>query len=290
MTEQTHKLILETVQERFDDMLLDASVTLEKTIADRIMATTTVDELLELRLEVDRDFQNIIMNSIREFMPELDAIARDTVANTPGSVTEVDNRVANELKSQSYARLREQVNVARENVNMEIVLGALGGYALATTAQNTGHVISGLFVKVNDLETTRLQNRIRRLRAAESSAKDEIDALMRQLKNKFQNVSVGGGMYQSVSAEAHDMVMDFDGVFTLHRARQAGLKRFRYSGSVVGSTRDHCAIHTGKTYTEAEIRRIWSSSSWSGKRAGDPLIVRGGHNCRHFWIPVGDDK
>lgn len=286
MTEQTHKLILESVTERFDDMLQDASKTLEKTIADRIMATTTVDELLELRLEVDRDFQNIIMNSIREFMPELDAIARDTIANTPGNVTAVDNRVANELKSQSYARLREEVNVAKENVNTEIMLGALGGYALASVAQNAGHVISGLFVTVNDLETTRLQNKIRRLRAAESSAKDEIDALMRQLRNKFQNVSVGGGMYQNVSTEAHDMVMDFDGVFTLHRAKQAGLKRFRYSGSVVGTSRDFCAIHAGKTYTEAEIRRIWASESWSGKRAGDPFVVRGGHGCRHFFIPV----
>jgi hypothetical protein len=289
MTEQIHKQILDDVIERFDEVLQDASKTLEKTIADRIMATTTVDELLELRLEVDRDFQNIIMNSIREFMPELDAIARDTVANTPGQVTPVDNRVAGELKSQAFARLREEVNVAKENVNTEIMLGALGGYALATTAQNAGHVISGLFVTVNDLETTRLQNKIRRLRAAESSAKDEINALMRQLKNKFQNVSVGKGMFETVSSEAHDMVMDFDGVFTLHRARQAGLKRFRYSGSVIGTSRDHCAQHAGKTYTEAEIRRIWSSSSWSGKRSGDPFIVRGGHGCRHFFIPVGDD-
>ena len=127
MTEQIHKEILEGVMERFDEVLQDASKTLETTIADRIMATTTVDELLELRLEVDRDFQNIIMNTIREFMPELDAIARDTVANTPGQVTQVDNRVAGELKTQAYARLREEVNVARENVNMEIVLGALGG-------------------------------------------------------------------------------------------------------------------------------------------------------------------
>ena len=286
MSEQIHKQILDDIMDDFDQMLESSSKVLENTIANRILATTTVDELLELRLEVDRDFQNIILNSIREFMPELDAIARDTITNTPGEVSQTDNRVAAELKAQAYARLNEQVTTARENVNTEIVVGALGGYALATVAQNARHVISGLMITVDDVEITRLQNKIRRLRAAESSASDEINDLMRQLRNKFQNVSVGGGMYQSVSAEAHDMVMDFDGVFTIHRARQAGLNRFRYSGSVIGTTRDFCAIHAGKTYTEAEIRRIWSSEGWSGKRSGDPFVVRGGHGCRHFFIPV----
>ena len=290
MSEQIHKQILDDIMDDFDAMMESSSKVLENTIANRILATTTVDELLELRLEVDRDFQNIILNSIREFLPELDAIARDTIANTPGEVTPTDNRVAAELKAQAYSRMSETVTTARENVNTEIVVGALGGYALATVAQNARHAISGLMITVDDVEITRLQNKIRRLRAAESSAKDEINDLMRQLRNKFQNVSVGGGMYQSVSAEAHNMVMDFDGVFTIHRAKQAGLNRFRYSGTLVANSRDFCVQHVGKTYSEEEIRRIWSTQSWSGKRAGDPFVVRGGERCRHFFIPVGDDE
>jgi len=286
MTEQTHKKILEDVMSRFDELVESTTTALENTIADRILATTTVDELLELRLEVDRDFQVIMLDSIREFMPEIDAIARDTIANTPGEVTPIDNRVANELKAQTYARLREEVNSAKSNVQTEIVMGALGGYALTVTAQNARHAISGLFIKVNDVETTKLQNKIKRLRAAESKEREEIAKSMRQLRQRFQNVSVGGGLLQSVKSEAHDSVMDFDGVFTIHRARQAGLKRFKYSGTLVGKSRDFCVNHVGETYTEEEIRAIWSSSSWSGKRSGDPFIVRGGHGCRHFFIPV----
>lgn len=289
MSEQIHKQILDDIMDDFDAMLESSSKVLENTIAKRILATTTVDELLELRLEVDRDFQNIILNSIREFMPEFDTIARDTISNTPGEVTATDNRVAAELKAQVYSRLNEQVTTARENVNTEIVVGALGGYALTTVAQNSRHAINGFFITVDDIEITRLQNKIKRLRAAESSTTDEINNLMRQLRNKFQNVSVGGGMYQRVSAEAHDSVMDFDGVFTLHRARQAGLKRFKYSGTLVANSRDFCIRHVDKIYTEEEIRRIWSTESWSGKRAGDPFVVRGGEGCRHFFIPVGDD-
>lgn len=90
MSEQIHKQILDDIMDDFDARLESSSKVLENTIANRILATTTVDELLELRLEVDRDFQNIILDSIREFMPELDAIARDTIQNTPSEVTPRD--------------------------------------------------------------------------------------------------------------------------------------------------------------------------------------------------------
>ena len=286
MSEQIHKQILDDIMDDFDAKLESSSKVLENTITKRILATTTVDELLELRLEIDRDFQSIILDSIREFMPELDTIARDTIANTPGEVTPTDNRVAGELKAQAYERLQEQVNTAKSNVHTEIVVGALGGYALTQVAQNASHAINGFFITTSSVETTRLQNKIKRLKVAGENKSEEINSLMRQLRKQFQNVSVGGGMYQSVSAEAHDSVMDFDGVFTIHRARQAGLKRFKYSGTLVANSRDFCIRHVGETYTEEEIRRIWSSESWSGKRAGDPFVVRGGERCRHFFIPV----
>ena len=286
MSEQIHKQILDDIMDDFDAKLESSSKVLENTITKRILATTTVDELLELRLEIDRDFQSIILDSIREFMPELDAIARDTIANTPGEVTPTDNRVAGELKAQAYERLQEQVNTAKSNVHTEIVVGALGGYALTQVAQNASHAINGFFITTSSVETTRLQNKIKRLKVAGENKSEEINSLMRQLRKQFQNVSVGGGMYQSVSAEAHDMVMDFDGVFTIHRARQAGLKRFKYSGTLIKNSREFCVRHVGETYTEEEIRRIWSSESWSGKRAGDPFVVRGGEKCRHFFIPV----
>ena len=286
MSEQIHKQILDDIMDDFDAKLESSSKVLENTITKRILATTTVDELLELRLEIDRDFQSIILDSIREFMPELDTIARDTIANTPGEVTPTDNRVAGELKAQAYERLKEEVNTAKSNVHTEIVVGALGGYALTQVAQNASHAVNGFFITSSSVETTRLQNKIKRLRAAGENKSEEINSLMRQLRKQFQNVSVGGGMYQSVSAEAHDMVMDFDGVFTIHRARQAGLKRFKYSGTLIKNSREFCVRHVGETYTEEEIRRIWSSESWSGKRAGDPFVVRGGERCRHFFIPV----
>lgn len=286
MSEETHKKILDDIMDDFDQMFESSSKVLENKITKRILATTTVDELLELRLDIDKDFQEIILASVREFMPELDTVARDTISNTPGEVTPTDNRVAAELKAQVYERLKEEVNTAKSNVHTEIVVGALGGYALTQVAQNASHAINGFFITSSSVEITKLQNKIKRLKVASENKSEEINSLMRDLRKQFQNVSVGGGMFQRVSAEAHDSVMDFDGVFTIHRARQAGLKRFKYSGTLIKNSRQFCVEHVGETYTEEEIRRIWSSQSWSGKRAGDPFVVRGGEKCRHFFIPV----
>ena len=195
MSEQQHNKILNDVMDRFDEMFESSSKVLENRIAERILSTKTVDELLELRVAIDEDFRALIYPKIKDFMPELDAVARDTIANTPQDVSPQDNRVAAELKAQSYQRLEESVNTAKAKINSEIVVGALGGYALATTAQNARHAVNGFFITVDNVEITRLQNKIKKLRLAEGQATDEINRLMGQLRNKFQNVSVGGGMY-----------------------------------------------------------------------------------------------
>lgn len=97
----------------------------------------------------------------------------------------------------------------------------------------------------------------------------------------------GRSMSGYASQIAHDSVMQFDGQFTVYKAKEAGLNKYKYTGTLVRDSRDHCRKHVGKTYTEEEIRRIWQGS-WAGKAEGDPFIVRGGYRCRHTWLPVVD--
>ena len=59
--------------------------------------------------------------------------------------------------------------------------------------------------------------------------------------------------------------------------------RYQYVGGLIATTRPFCNTHNGNTYTETEINSIWTGS-WQGKAPGDPFAVRGGYNCRHFWI------
>jgi len=87
---------------------------------------------------------------------------------------------------------------------------------------------------------------------------------------------------------AHDSVMQFDGQFTVHKAKESGLKFFKYTGTLIRDSRPFCKTHVGKTYSESEIRSIWTSN-WAGKSSGDPFVVRGGYRCRHTWLPVDKD-
>jgi hypothetical protein len=59
--------------------------------------------------------------------------------------------------------------------------------------------------------------------------------------------------------------------------------KYKYVGGIILTTRPFCNSHNGKVYSQTEITNIWSGS-WEGKAPGDPFAVRGGYNCRHFWI------
>lgn len=85
----------------------------------------------------------------------------------------------------------------------------------------------------------------------------------------------------------HDALFEFSASVASASAAEAGIERFIYSGDIIDSTRDFCERHVDKEYTIDEIREIWSES-WAGKKPGDPFRVRGGYNCRHYWVPVVD--
>lgn len=83
----------------------------------------------------------------------------------------------------------------------------------------------------------------------------------------------------------------YDGALTLLRSSNQGREvRYRYAGGVIAESRQFCRQMNGRVLTESEIRSIWSSQDWAGKRPGDPFVVRGGYNCRHSWIPVAENN
>ena len=283
---QKHSEIIDEVLDGFDDYMDSASKVLENRIAERILETKTTDELLGLRVVINDDFEELISLRVREYIKEFDKIAVDTTKMVGDEITPLDNRVASELKAQAYQSIDESVKTGRENVNSEIVIGAIAGMTVQAIAQNSRHAISGLFIQVDDIETTLLQKKLIRLRKATNRKEDDIAKAYTALKKKFAGVNVGSSLQNTVKAGMHDKVMDFDAVFIKHRAEQAGLTKFKYTGSIIAESRDFCVRNVGRTFTKAEAQSLWSSQSWKGKRNGDAFVVRGGHNCRHFWVPV----
>lgn len=85
----------------------------------------------------------------------------------------------------------------------------------------------------------------------------------------------------------HDALFEFSATLVAASAAEAGITTFRYEGDTIESTRPFCQRHVGKEYTTDEIYEIWDDT-WAGKRSGDPFRVRGGYNCRHWWVPIPD--
>ena len=263
---QKHSEIIDEVLDGFDDYMDSASKVLENRIAKRILETKTKDELLALRVAINDDFEELISLKVRDYMKEFDKIAVDTTNMVGDEITPLDNRVASELKAQAYQSIDENVKTGRENVNSQIIIGAIAGVGIQSIAQNSRHAISGLFIQVDDIETTLLQNKLTRLRKATKRKEDDIAKAYTALKKKFAGVNVGSSMNNTVKREMHDKVMDFDAVFIKHRAEQAGLTKFKYTGSLIAESRDFCVRNVGRTFTKAEAQSLWSSQSWKGKR------------------------
>jgi uncharacterized protein with gpF-like domain len=104
----------------------------------------------------------------------------------------------------------------------------------------------------------------------------------------------GRSMSVYASQIAHDSVMQFDGQFTVFKANEAGINKYKYTGTEVRDTRPFCVRELrrsrgGKTYTKEEVQTLHNNRSGEyakGKAEGDPFIVRGGYRCRHTWLPV----
>ena len=77
----------------------------------------------------------------------------------------------------------------------------------------------------------------------------------------------------------------------------AGLTFIKYFGDIIPTTRQICRYvlngryrkRKSNLFTIEEVRQLWQRQSWSGKKSGDPLVVRGGYNCRHQWTYVNPD-
>lgn len=100
--------------------------------------------------------------------------------------------------------------------------------------------------------------------------------------------AIGGRMARYANQQIHDTLMQFDATINVAVGKEAGATAWKYVGSLVRDSREHCREHQNKVYTIEEIEEIWSGD-WDGKQEGDPFKVRGGYNCGHVWRPVFED-
>jgi hypothetical protein len=95
----------------------------------------------------------------------------------------------------------------------------------------------------------------------------------------------------------NDSLRDFDATLNFNKSNDAGLTYVKYYGDIIPTTRKICRNVISGVYdkrksglfTIDEVNELWARESWKGKKSGNPLVVRGGYNCRHQWSYVNPD-
>ena len=291
--------ILDKLADQHEERIINVLYRLEEDVV-REVTRATGGKLVSQRLAIQLrpQIRNLIETT---FLDEADIIINDEynkiakeVLDTFGempipkkfkSLTEVDLRTLNALKTQSFSGFEDVAERFLKVINDEVYQSTIAGRPFEDMVSNIRSHINGVYKRSNTAEINELVDFINENKF-DSAKKAQVEDAVRKLHTQYASDRAGNNLRRYASQIAHDSVMQFHGQFTIAKAKEAGLTHFTYTGTLVRDSREFCVSMLNKTLTEAQIREMWINRSWQGKSTGDPFIVRGGYRCRHTWIPT----
>lgn len=245
---------------------------------------------IAIRPKLKALIENYYLTSVQDVINDYDQVAANVIA-TYGplpvndafkSITDVDLQVIQQLKQFTYSQFEDLANEFSNELANQVYQSTIAGRSKVDMVKDLKGTINGIYQQSDNAEAEELVDFI----ANNPSKTEQITEASKKLQNIYGRDRLGNNLRRYTKSLIQDSIMGFDGQFAKFRAGEAGLNEYKYTGTIVRSSRDFCITHVGKVYKEDEIRRIWNSSVWEGKKPGDPFVVRGGYNCRHHWQPV----
>ena len=211
-------------------------------------------------------------------------------------LTKGDLALVQNLKQQYFTQFKDVSNTFTRRLSEKVYQNTLVGSDFATLEKELRQTINGIYASSDDPEIQRLINYINENKFKKSK-QAEVDKSIQTLQSKFARDRAGENMKRYAGQILNDSLRDFDATLNFNKSQDAGLTYVKYYGDVIPTTREICRNMISGVYnkrksglfTVDEVRKLWASRSWSGKKAGDPLVVRGGYNCRHQWSYVNPD-
>ena len=211
-------------------------------------------------------------------------------------LTKGDLALIQNLKQQYFTQFKDVSNTFTRRLSEKVYQNTLIGSEFATLEKELRQTINGIYASSDDPEINRLVDFVNENKFVESKS-GAVDKAIQTLQSKFARDRAGENMKKYAGQILNDSLRDFDATLNFNKSQDAGLTYVKYYGDVIPTTRTICRNvingvydrRKGGLFTVDEVRRLWASQSWSGKKSGDPLIVRGGYNCRHQWSYVNPD-
>ena len=204
-------------------------------------------------------------------------------------LTKGDKALIQNLKQQYFTQFKDVSNTFTRRLSEKVYQNTLVGSEFAVLEKELRQTINGIYASSDDVEANRLvsfieDNKFKR------SMQVRVDKAVQKLQSKFARDRAGENMKRYAGQILNDSLRDFDATLNFNKSNDAGLTFVKYYGDVIPTTREICrnlvngvikSKRSDGLFTIDEVRQIWSSRSWSGKKSGNPLVVRGGYNCRH---------
>lgn len=197
--------------------------------------------------------------------------------------TRVDKSVINNLKQQYFHGFQDLGERFVNEMADATYQAVLTGRRFEDLVVDLQQAING--VHIETAESKELVAFVDKYRN-DPDKEEQVAVAIEKLHTQFAQDMVGNNLRRYASQMVHDSLMQFNGTYTRHKAREAGLDHFLYYGSLIRDSRSFCEKHAGKIYTTEQAEKIWKEQRWTGKSGTDPFIDRGGYNCRHHFIPV----
>jgi hypothetical protein len=211
-------------------------------------------------------------------------------------LTKGDLALVKNLKQQYFTQFKDVSNTFTRRLSEKVYQNTLVGSEFAVLEKELRQTINGIYASADDPEAQKLIDYINRNKFNKSK-QAQVDKNIQLLQSKFARDRAGENMKRYAGQILNDSLRDFDATLNFNKSQDAGLTFVKYYGDVIPTTRDHCRKIINGVYnkrksglfTVDEVNSLWTSRSWKGKKSGNPLIVRGGYNCRHQWSYVNPD-
>tara|TARA_R110002051_G_scaffold251745_1_gene311096 strand:+ start:115 stop:1137 length:1023 start_codon:yes stop_codon:yes gene_type:complete len=231
------------------------------------------------------------------------AFKKIKVAKKFKTLTKSDLILINNLQRQSFTQFKDVSNTFTRKLTEKVYQSTLTGAEFVELEKDLRQTVNGIYARADDKELNKIVKTIKRdevkirkldkRTVAGRKLRKKLDKNIQILQSKFAADRTGENMKRYAGTILNDSIREFDAQLNLAKSKDAGLKWLKYQGGIIPTSRDHCKKMISGVYNKRrnglftidEVKKLWRRR-WTGKKAGNPLIVRGGYNCRHQWSYV----
>lgn len=278
-----HDKVLQSTLDEIESGVFDNVKALENEIAELVAQGLPVELV---RPQIITAF-NRYSETVRSVAQPLTNISQDFISQSDLPVDIADQSIENTLLTTSQDTLSTTLNSQSEDVVSTVVLATVAGLGITSIINQVRGRISGIQMDTNKPSIRKLQRKLRKMQLTPGTNATEIAATVAAIRALLPgDVNTSASLITRMKSAVDSVVGSFDGAFAKARATRLGITRFTYSGGLIETSRPFCKEMLGRSLDIDEIQNIWSGRNWKGKEPGDPFVVRGGYNCRHYWVPI----